>query len=149
MDERALVRWGGEGVGQRRPLPEGLSGSVVGFPLVIGGDCVGAVLCLQVVPIVWDLVSQRALELVGEILGQVVTIAHMRFSMTAIQRGLAPVSIGLLLAGCLGMARGALTGLVTVLVAGVVFAALLRSRINPALLVLGGALAGLFALRAG
>ena len=62
---------------------------------------------------------------------------------------LAPVSIGLLLAGCLGMARGALTGLLTVLVAGVVFAALLRSRINPALLVLGGALAGLFALRAG
>lgn len=88
MEERALVRWGGEGVGQRRPLPDGLAGSVVGFPLVVGGDCVGAVLCLQVVPIVWDLVSQRALELVGEILGQVVTIAHMRFSMTAIQRGL-------------------------------------------------------------
>jgi signal transduction histidine kinase len=40
------------------------------------------------VPIVWDLVSQGALQLVGEILGQVVTIAHMRFSMTAMQRGL-------------------------------------------------------------
>jgi signal transduction histidine kinase len=88
MEQRALVRWGGEGVGQRRPLPDGLDGSVVGFPLVVGGDCVGAVLCLQVVPIVWDLVSQGALQLVGEILGQVVTIAHMRFSMTAMQRGL-------------------------------------------------------------
>lgn len=88
MEQRALVRWGGEGVGQRRPLPDGLTGSVVGFPLVVGGDCVGAVLCLQVVPIVWDLVSQGALQLVGEILGQVVTIAHMRFSMSAIQRGL-------------------------------------------------------------
>ncbi len=65
----------------------------------------------------------------------------------SIQRGLAPVSIGLLLAGCLGLARGAVTGLVTVGIAVVVFAVLLRSRINPALLVLGGALVGLFALR--
>jgi signal transduction histidine kinase len=88
MQEQALVRWGGEGVGQRRPLPADLDGSVVGFPLVVGGDCVGAVLCLQVLPICWDLVSQRALELVAEIIGQVVTIAHMRFSMTAIQSGL-------------------------------------------------------------
>lgn len=88
MDERALVRWGGEGVGQRRPLPAGLQGSVVGFPLVVGGECMGAVLCLQVLPICWDLVSQRALELVGEILAQVVTIAHMRLSMSKIQHGL-------------------------------------------------------------
>lgn len=65
----------------------------------------------------------------------------------SIQRGLAPVSIGLLLAGCLGLARGAVTGLVTVSIAVVVFTVLLRSRINPALLVLGGALVGLFALR--
>jgi signal transduction histidine kinase len=88
MRDRALVRWGGEGVGQRRPLPKGLEGSVVGFPLVVGGECVGAVLCLQLVPICWDLVSQRALELVGEIIAQVVTIAHMRLSMTDIQAGL-------------------------------------------------------------
>ncbi len=65
----------------------------------------------------------------------------------SIQRGLAPVSIGLLLAGCLALMRGAVTGLVTVGIAVVVFAVLLRSRINPALLVLGGALVGLFALR--
>ncbi len=88
MREGALIRWGGEGVGQRRPVPAGVEGSVVGFPLAIGGECAGAVLCLQLVPLVWDLVSQRALELVGEILAQVVTIAHMRLSMTEIQRGL-------------------------------------------------------------
>jgi len=88
MRERSLVRWGGEGVGQRRPLPAGLGGSVIGFPLTVGGECVGAVLCLQLVPICWDLVSQRALELVGEIIAQVVTIAHMRLSMTAMQDGL-------------------------------------------------------------
>ncbi len=65
----------------------------------------------------------------------------------SIQRGLAPVSIGLLLAGCLTMARGAVTGVVTAIIAAGVFGILLRSRINPALLVLGGALIGLFALR--
>jgi signal transduction histidine kinase len=88
MTARALVRWGGDGVGQRRPLPAGIEGSIIGFPLEIGGECAGAVLCLQVVPIVWDLVSQRAIELVGEIIAQVVTIAHMRISMTTIQSGL-------------------------------------------------------------
>jgi len=65
----------------------------------------------------------------------------------SIQRGLAPVSIGLLLAGCLGIARGAVTGWITGAIAGAVFAILLRSRINPALLILGGALIGIGALR--
>ena len=63
----------------------------------------------------------------------------------SIKRGLAPVSIGLLLAGCLTMAKVAVTGLVTVIIAAAVFAVLLRSRINPALLILGGAVIGLFA----
>ncbi len=66
---------------------------------------------------------------------------------TSIQRGLAPVSIGLLLAGSLSMAKGAVTGWVTAVVAVTVFAILLRSRINPALLVLVGAVVGLLALR--
>ena len=63
----------------------------------------------------------------------------------SIQRGLAPVSIGLLLAGCLTMAKVAVTGVVTVIIAVAVFAILLRSRINPALLILGGAVIGLVA----
>ncbi len=66
---------------------------------------------------------------------------------TSIQRGLAPVSVGLLLAGSLTMAKGAVTGWVTAAVAVTVFAILLRSRINPALLVLVGAVVGLLALR--
>jgi chromate transporter len=66
---------------------------------------------------------------------------------TSIQRGLAPVSIGLLLAGSLTMAKGAVTGWVTAAVAVGVFAVLLRSRINPALLILVGAVIGLLALR--
>jgi chromate transporter len=66
---------------------------------------------------------------------------------TSIQRGLAPVSIGLLLAGSLTMAKGAVTGWVTAAVALSVFAILLHSRINPALLVLVGAVVGLLALR--
>ena len=88
MREGTLLRWGGDGVGQRRTLPAELRGSVVGFPLMIGGEHAGAVLCFQLVPICWDLVSQRAIELVGEIIGQVATLAHMRLSMRAIQAGL-------------------------------------------------------------
>jgi chromate transporter len=65
----------------------------------------------------------------------------------SIQRGLAPVSIGLLLAGCFTMAKGALTGWITVGIALAVFVILLRSRINPVVLVFGGALIGLLALR--
>jgi len=66
----------------------------------------------------------------------------------SIQRGLAPVSIGLLLACCLTMAKGAVTGWVTAGIAVITFVILLRSRINPALLILGGAGVGLLVLRA-
>jgi chromate transporter len=66
---------------------------------------------------------------------------------TSIQRGLAPVSIGLLLAGSLTMAKGAVTGWLTATITLTVFAFLLRSRINPALLVLVGAVVGLLGLR--
>jgi chromate transporter len=63
----------------------------------------------------------------------------------AIQRGLAPVSVGLILSGCLTMAKGALTGWITVVIAASVFTILLRSRINPALLILGSSVVGLLA----
>ncbi len=66
---------------------------------------------------------------------------------TSIQRGLAPVSIGLLLAGSLTMAKGAVTGWVTAAIAAAVLAILLRSRTNPAVLVLVGAVVGVLALR--
>ena len=62
---------------------------------------------------------------------------------TSIQQGLAPVSIGLLLAGCFTMARGAVTGLETGAIAVGVLLILLQYKINPALLVVGGAVVGL------
>lgn len=63
----------------------------------------------------------------------------------AVQRGLAPVSVGLILGGCISLAKGALTGWVAMAIAIAVFALVLCTRINPALLVLGGALIGLAA----
>jgi chromate transporter len=61
---------------------------------------------------------------------------------TSIQQGLAPVSIGLMLAGCFTMAKGAIFGLETAAIAVGVLLALLQTKINPALLVLGGAVVG-------
>jgi chromate transporter len=61
---------------------------------------------------------------------------------TSVERGLAPVSIGLLLAGCFSLAKGAIFGLETASIAIVVLLILLQTKINPALLVLGGAVVG-------
>ncbi len=63
---------------------------------------------------------------------------------TSIQKGLAPVSIGLLLAGCFTMARGAITGLETATIAVAVLFVLHRFKINPALLILASAIVGMF-----
>lgn len=63
---------------------------------------------------------------------------------TSIQQGLAPVSIGLLLAGCFTMAKGAITGLETGTITVGVLLLLMQYKINPALLVIGGAVVGLF-----
>ena len=62
-----------------------------------------------------------------------------------IQRGLAPVAVGLLVAGSISLARSALATWTGVAIAVAVFALLLGTRINPAALVLCGAAAGLFA----
>jgi len=61
---------------------------------------------------------------------------------TSIQKGLAPVSIGLMLAGSLTVAKGAVTDWITATVAlGALVILLLRS-VSPAILVLGGAVVG-------
>src|SRR5208337_3621350 len=62
---------------------------------------------------------------------------------TSIQQGLAPVSIGLLLAGCFSMAKGAISGVETGAIAVAVLLILLQYKVNPALLVLGSAVVGL------
>ena len=64
---------------------------------------------------------------------------------TSIQQGLAPVSIGLLLAGTLSMAKGAVTGWSTGGIALAVLLTMLWRKVNPALLVLGGAVVGTIA----
>lgn len=61
----------------------------------------------------------------------------------SIQHGLAPVSIGLLLAGFFTMAKGAIFGVETAAMAAAVLLILLQVRINPAFLVLSAALLGL------
>jgi chromate transporter len=65
----------------------------------------------------------------------------------SIQQGLAPVSIGLLLAGCFTMAKGAIFGLETATIAVVVLLILLNYKINPALLILVGAVIGIFSFK--
>jgi chromate transporter len=62
----------------------------------------------------------------------------------SIQRGLAPVAVGLLLAGSISLARGALSTRTGFCIAAAVFALLIATRINPAVLVLCGAAVGLF-----
>jgi chromate transporter len=65
----------------------------------------------------------------------------------SIQRGLGTVAIGLAVAGLITFGKGAVTGWVTLLVGLAVFYASLRTKLNPALLILGGAAVGLIALR--
>ena len=66
---------------------------------------------------------------------------------TSIQKGLAPVAIGLAVAGTITLAHGAITGWITICVGLAIFALTLRTKINPALLILGGAVVGAIALR--
>jgi len=61
---------------------------------------------------------------------------------TSVQQGLAPVSIGLLLAGCFTMAKGAVTGLETSTIAVGTLLILLQYKVNPAFLVVAGAIVG-------
>ena len=62
----------------------------------------------------------------------------------SIQKGLAPVSIGLLLAGCFSMAKGVIFGVETAAIAVATLLILLQYKINPALLVLARAIVGAF-----
>jgi chromate transporter len=65
----------------------------------------------------------------------------------SIQNGLAPVAVGLAVAGTITLGRGAVTGWLTAVVALAVFFATLKTKINPALYMLGGALIGVAAPR--
>ena len=60
----------------------------------------------------------------------------------SIQQGLAPVSIGLLLAGGFTLAKGAIFGVETAAIAVGVLLILLQTKVSPAALVLGAAAIG-------
>jgi len=60
----------------------------------------------------------------------------------SIQKGLAPVAIGLAVAGTISFGKGSITGWVTAAIGIAVFAATLRTKVNPALLILAGAVVG-------
>jgi len=57
---------------------------------------------------------------------------------TAVQEGMAPVAIGLMLAGTFAIARLSIFNLTSLLIAVLTFALLMWRHINPALLVLAG-----------
>jgi len=59
---------------------------------------------------------------------------------TAVQHGMAPVAIGLMLAGTYAIARLSIFNLTSMLIAVSIFALLMWRHINPALLVLAGGL---------
>lgn len=67
----------------------------------------------------------------------------------SVQRGMAPMVVGLMIAGIIAIGRTAIAGWETVVLAVVVFAALYYAgkRVNPAFLVLGGAVVGWFFFR--
>ncbi len=66
---------------------------------------------------------------------------------TSIQKGLAPVAIGLAVGGLIIFGKGAITNWVTVLLALATFVAVNRTKVNPALFILASAVVGVFALK--
>ncbi|WP_029005689.1 chromate transporter [Azorhizobium doebereinerae] len=65
----------------------------------------------------------------------------------SIQRGLGPVSIGLLLAGVISIGKGAITGWETFALSAAVFGVLIVTRTNPLPLIALAAVVGAYAFR--
>lgn len=65
----------------------------------------------------------------------------------SIRRGLAPVSIGLLLAGGISIAKGTVTGIDSGLITAAVFAILVVTRMNPIPLIAASGVLGYFLFR--
>ncbi len=63
----------------------------------------------------------------------------------AIQTGLGSVAVGLVLAGCVIMGRGALTNALYVALASIVFVLLLKTKLNPAYPIVASGLIGVLA----
>ncbi|OFX04308.1 MAG: hypothetical protein A3D94_18340 [Alphaproteobacteria bacterium RIFCSPHIGHO2_12_FULL_66_14] len=61
----------------------------------------------------------------------------------SVQRGLGPVAVGLVAAGAIVLARGALTNTLTITLAVGVFALLMLTKINPAIPIVASGLVGI------
>ena len=118
-------------LGQLAPGPNMLMVSVIGYRVAgllgaaaaIVGFFLPACLLMYFVGRIWDRFADSPWKL-------------------AIQNGLAPVTIGLMLAGTLVLARAVILGPATAAIAVVVTLILLRVHINPALLIFGGGVVG-------
>ncbi len=118
-------------LGQLAPGPNMLMVSVIGYRVAgypgalaaLVGFFLPAGLLTFGVARVWDRYSDSPLKI-------------------ACERGLAPVTIGLMLAGTLILARTVIDSADDVAIAAVVTAILLAVKINPVILILGGGLAG-------
>jgi chromate transporter len=65
----------------------------------------------------------------------------------SIEKGLGPVAIGLAVAGLITFGKTAVTGWLTLILAVLTCFAVVRTRINPVMFILGGAVIGVVALR--
>ncbi|WP_334174199.1 chromate transporter [Pseudoxanthobacter sp.] len=66
---------------------------------------------------------------------------------TAVQRAMAPIVVGLMAAGTIAVGRTAIGDTLTVLFAVAVFVVMMVRKVNPALLILAGGIAGVVLLR--
>ena len=85
--------------------------------------------------------------LIALCVGRVWTRFHGNPWREALQRGLAPVSLGLICAGILSLGRISISGVPTFLFAAAVFAIPFWRHVHPAWLILGGAVCGCLFLR--
>ncbi len=65
----------------------------------------------------------------------------------SIQKGLAPVAIGMAVAGLISFGKTSIASWIAFAIALATFYAVVRTKTNPALLMLGGAVVGLIAMR--
>lgn len=65
----------------------------------------------------------------------------------SIQKGLAPVAIGLAIGGLITFGKTSVTGWLTLVIGLVTFAAVAKTKINPVFFILGAGVVGVFALR--
>jgi chromate transporter len=118
-------------LGQLAPGPNMLMVSVIGYRVAglpgaaaaIVGFFLPAGLLTYAVARVWDRYSDSPLKI-------------------ACERGLAPITIGLMLAGTLILARTVIHGPEDAAIAAVVTAILLAVKINPVILIVAGGIAG-------